>query len=280
MDMTAYEPWQGRSETLIERLDGWPVRGLRALLDQVPDAVDGTQAPALAQWLWFSPFVRQSTIDVDGHPKRGGFLPPIALPRRMWAGSDITLHQPLTIGSMVQKTMTIADISLKEGSTGPLVFVKVDNAYTLADTQAPLLNETQILVYRDPPARDEPAPKSKQAPTDADWTSAITVDAAMMFRYSAVTFNAHRIHYDADYTRDAESYPAILVQGQLGATLMMETLLAHTGGIRPRSFGFRGLRPIHVNETIHIEGQRSAAGWSLWLRDNDGALRMSATTQD
>lgn len=280
MDMTAYEPWRGRTETVTERLDGWPARGLRALLNQAPDAPDGQDAPALAQWLWFAPFVPQDGVDIDGHPKRGGFLPPIALPRRMWAGSDITLHRPLTIGSRVQKTMTIEDIALKQGSSGPLVFVRVHNAYALADMGTALMDETQILVFRDPPAPDEPAPKPKPAPAAPEWSDRITVSAAMMFRYSAVTFNAHRIHYDADYTRDTEGYPAVLVQGQLGATLMMEALLARTGGTRPRSFGFRGVRPIHVDEDIHIEGTRTEKGWSLWLRDAAGVLRMSATTGD
>jgi len=280
MDMTAYDAWRGRQETLTERLDSWPARGLRALLDQSPDVSEGAEAPALGQWLWFAPMVPQSVIDTDGHPRRGGFLPPIVLPRRMWAGSDITLHRPLIIGSTVQKTMTIEDIALKQGATGPLVFVRVRNVYTVADEGTPLLDETQILVYRDPPAADEPAPKPKPAPAAADWSDSITVGAAMMFRYSAVTFNAHRIHYDADYTRDTEGYPAVLVQGQLGATLMMESLLARTGGRRPRTFGFRGVRPIHVDEDICIEGARTHAGWSLWLRDSDGVLRMSATAGD
>jgi len=277
MDISDYDAWRGRTETLTERLDGWPVRGLRALLDQPPEAPDGADAPALAQWLWFPPMVPQSQIDTDGHPKRGGFLPPVALPRRMWAGSDITFHRPLVVGAKVRKTMTIDDIALKQGSTGPLVFVRVRNAYALADDGAPLLDETQILVYRDPPGPDEPAPRPKPAPEGADWSRAITVGAAMMFRFSAVTFNAHRIHYDADYTRDAEGYPAILVQGQLGATLMLETLLEHTAGKRPARFSFRGVQPIHVDEPIRIEGAATEEGWSLWLRDAGGALRMTAT---
>lgn len=275
MDIADYDAWRGRTETLTERLDAWPVRGLRALLNQAPEAPEGTPAPALSQWLWFAPMVPQSQIDTDGHPRRGGFLPPVALPRRMWAGSDIVLHRPLTIGETVEKTMTIADIALKEGSTGPLVFVRVANAYRRPANGETLLEETQTLVYRNPPAPGEPAPKPKPAPQSAAFSTGVTVGAAMMFRYSAVTFNAHRIHYDADYTRDIEGYPGTLVQGQLGATLMMHELLGQTGGRSPRTFSFRGVQPIHADEVIHVEGTRSGDGWDLWLRDSAGFLRMS-----
>lgn len=278
MDIAAYDAWRGRTETLTERLDGWPVRGLQALLDTQPDAREGSIAPALAQWLWFAPMVPRSQVDTDGHPRRGGFLPPVALPRRMWAGSDIRFHAPMTIGATVRKTMTIDDIALKQGSSGPLVFVRVHNAYASADDDALLLDETQILVYRDPPGTDEPAPRPRPAPEDPAWSSEIAVDAAMMFRYSAVTFNAHRIHYDSDYSRDVEGYPAILVQGQLGATLMIEALLARTGGQRPASFSFRGVQPIHVDEPVVVEGSPTADGWNLWIRDTNGMLRMTART--
>lgn len=279
MNISDYDAWRGRTVTVTERLDGWPARGLRALLDQEPEAPDGSEAPALGQWLWFAPMVPQSQIDTDGHPKRGGFLPPVALPRRMWAGSDITFHRPLVVGSLVTKTMTIADIALKQGSTGPLVFVRVGNAYAEAEHGEPLLEETQTLVYRDPPAPDEPAPKPRAAPADADWSLEATVGAAMMFRYSAVTFNAHRIHYDTPYTVGAEGYPAILVQGQLGATLMLEALLRRTGGTRPKRFSFRGVQPIHVDEPLRVEGAQSADGWDLWIRDRSGALRMTAKAE-
>lgn len=274
MNLADYDAWKGREEVQTERLDGWPVRGLRAALDQPATAADGEAAPPLAQWLWFVPMVPQSDIDTDGHPKRGGFLPPVALPRRMWAGSDITFHAPLTIGATVTKTMRVADIALKEGSTGPLVFVRVENRY--AEAGRPLLDETQILVYRDRPAADAPAPKPRPAPEGAAWSRPVTATAALLFRYSAVSFNAHRIHYDADYTRDEEGYPAILLQGQLGATLMIEELLRQTGGTRPARFSFRGVQPIHVGETVHVEGRENDDGWQLWLRDDAGILRMSA----
>lgn len=274
MNLADYEAWKGREDVQTERLDGWPVRGLRALLDQPVTAEEGTAAPPLAQWLWFVPMVPQAEIDTDGHPRRGGFLPPVALPRRMWAGSDVTFHAPMRIGAVVTKTMRVADISLKEGSTGPLVFLRVENRYT--DAGRPLLDETQILVYRDRPAPDAPAPKPRPAPEGAAWSRPVAATEALLFRYSAVTFNAHRIHYDADYTRTEEGYPGILLQGQLGATLMIEELLRRTGGARPASFSFRGVQPIHAGETVHVEGRESDTGWDLWLRDDAGSLRMSA----
>ena len=274
MNLADYDAWKGRDDVQTERLDGWPVRGLRALLDQPVTAEEGGDAPPLAQWLWFVPMVPQAEIDTDGHPRRGGFLPPVALPRRMWAGSDVTFHAPMPIGAVVTKTMRVADISLKEGSTGPLVFLRVENRY--AEAGRPLLDETQILVYRDKPAPDAPVPKPRPAPEAAAWSRPVAATAALLFRYSAVTFNAHRIHYDADYTRTDEGYPGILLQGQLGATLMIEELLRQTG-TRPASFSFRGVQPIHAGETVHVEGRESDTGWDLWLRDDAGALRMSAT---
>lgn len=275
MNLSDYDAWTGREQVQTERLDAWPVRGLRALLDLPVDATDGAEAPLLAQWLWFVPMVPQARIDIDGHPKRGDFLPPIALPRRMWAGSDVTFHAPLRIGATVTKTMRVADITLKDGSTGPLVFVRVENRY--AGDGQPLLDETQSLVYRERPEADAPATKPRHAPEGADWSRPVTATPALLFRYSAVTFNAHRIHYDADYTRSEEGYPGTLLQGQLGATLMIEELIRHAGGHRIGRFSFRGVQPIHAGETVHVEGRKGEGAWDLWIRDNDGHVRMTGT---
>lgn len=276
MDMNRYAPWQGHSETLTERLDLWPARGLLAALDMDEVPVEEREAPVLAQWLYFPPMVVQSELGEDGHPRRGGFLPPIDLARRMWAASDIRFHAPLVLGRQVTKTMTVADISLKEGKSGPLIFVKVDNAYSDTKSGAPLLEETQTLVYRDLPDANESAPTGKPAPENPAWSRAYTVDAAMMFRYSAVTFNAHRIHYDREYTRTQEGYPDILVQGQLSATLMLRDLLAAVPDARPASFSFRGVQPVLCGERVHVEGKpREDGGFDLWVRDDAGILRVS-----
>ena len=278
MDMSPYAPWAGRTETRREPLDPWPVRGLLALLDDERQPAAGEAAPLLAQWLWFAPMVPQAQIDEDGHPKRGGFLPPVELPRRMWAGSDITFHAPMVLGAEVAKSMIIADISLKQGGSGPLVFVNVDNAYREAGTDRLLLEERQILVYREPPAPGAPAPKGRSAPSSSAWSEAATISTARMFRYSAVTFNAHRIHYDTDYTRDVEGYPGTLVQGQLLATLMLRAWQNANPGTAPATFSFRGMQPVFAGEAIHLEGAPGeGGGWDLWVRDDAGVLRMSGT---
>lgn len=279
MDLETYKAWLGKSEEQTQTVDAWPIRGLLAVLDDPALPRRGDPAPLLSQWLYFGPTVPHSLIAEDGHPKRGGFLPPIALPRRMWASSDIVFKRAMTVGEAVRKTARIADISLKEGGTGPLVFVKVANSYATEAGES-LLEETQTLVYRDQPKPDEPAPPAKAAPSDAAWSERVETDEAMLFRYSAVTFNAHRIHYDRPYTTGVEGYPGILVQGQLTATLMLRGLLRAHPDRTIGAFSFRGVKPIFCGERFHVEGVANEAGHvDLWARDEEGIVRMSGRAE-
>ncbi|MDP2737981.1 MAG: MaoC family dehydratase N-terminal domain-containing protein [Pseudorhodobacter sp.] len=276
MDVGSYMLWIGRTETRQAAADAWPVEGLRALLDDPGVSAIGSKAPLLAQWLYFGPTVAQSQIGEDGHPKRGGFLPPVDLPRRMWAASDILFHAPIRIGEPLTKTSEIADISLKQGVRGPLVFVKVANRYKSGGVL--LLEEIQTLVYRDHPPAGETAPAGKPVPQEAAWCVEHRPDETMLFRYSAVTFNAHRIHYDQPYATGVEGYPGVIVQGQLLATLMLQACEAHAD--RPiRRFGFRGVQPVFVGETVFAEGSANANGFDLWMRDEMGILRMTGTVE-
>ncbi|MEN3145640.1 MaoC family dehydratase N-terminal domain-containing protein [Ochrobactrum sp. WV_118_8] len=274
MDIAKLTPWIGRNETRKAFVDAWPIEGLKALLDHAEAAEQGAIAPLLSQWLYFGPTVAQSQIDVDGHPKRGGFLPPVALPRRMWAASDIRFHTPLRIGAPVIKTAEIADVSLKQGESGALVFVKVMNRYESDDTLA--IEEEQTLVYRDHPPAGSVAPTGKQAPAAPAWSERHCPDETMVFRYSAVTFNAHRIHYDRDYATGTEGYPGVIVQGQLLATLMLNACPAGTDQ-KIRRFSFRGVQPVFTNETVFAEGRENDAGFDLWIRDDKGVVRMTGT---
>lgn len=274
MDIANCMPWLGRSETRKAAADLWPVEGLLALLDGAEASKIGDTAPALSQWLYFPPTVAQSQIGEDGHPKRGGFLPPVDLPRRMWAASDITFHAPVLLGAALTKTSEIADISLKQGGSGSLVFVKVANRYESGGTL--LLEETQTLVYRDHPPAGAPAPQGKPAPQGAEWSVKHRPDETMLFRYSAVTFNAHRIHYDHPYATAVEGYPGVIVQGQLLATLMLRACEDAAG--RPiGTFSFRGVQPVFAGEVVHAEGKADGDGFSLWLRDEAGGLRMTGS---
>ncbi|TKA95587.1 acyl-CoA dehydrogenase [Cereibacter changlensis] len=267
-------PWLARTETREERADAWPVQGLMALLDMVDGVTDGSAAPLLSQWLYFGPTMKQSQMGEDGHPARGGFLPPVDLPRRMWAASDIEFHAPIRLGAALTKTSKIADISMKTGASGALVFVKVENRYESKGTL--LLEETQTLVYRDQPPKDAPAPAGKPAPKDAAWSVRHQPDEVMLFRYSAVTFNAHRIHYDQPYATAVEGYPGVIVQGQLLATLMLEA--CRSKATRPiRRFGFRGVQPVFAGEIVFAEGRQTQDGFDLWIRDEAGVLRTTGT---
>ncbi|RDW14021.1 FAS1-like dehydratase domain-containing protein [Paracoccus thiocyanatus] len=271
MDQINIAAWKGRTETAEARADAWPVQGLQALLD-APPPDEGTTLPPLAHWCYFTPMVPQARIGSDGHPQRGDFLPPVALPRRMWAGSDMTFARPVPLGARLRKTAEIADISEKQGKTGTMVFVKVRNLYALAQDGAPCLEEMQTLVYRDDPAPDAPKPAPRPAPGGAEWSQPACPDEAMVFRFSAVTFNAHRIHYDYPYATRTEGYEGLVVQGQLLATLMLRAMPALPLG----AFSFRAVQPVFVGENIRTEGRLSEDGTAqLWIADKEGKLRMS-----
>ncbi len=275
IDETTYREWIGRTQVMRERLDAWPVRGLGAALERDFGVSEGDEVPGLGQWLYFVPAVARSRMSEDGHPQRGGFLPPISLPRRMWAASDISFGRPRRTGEEVEKTARIASVSVKEGKTGVLVFLKIENIYRVDGEQA--LSEVQTLVYRDDPKLDEASPPPRPAPETAAWSEVVETDTALLFRYSAVTFNAHRIHYDAPYARTVEGYPDVVVHGQLTATLLLDALRRNVASQRPRTFGFRAMKPIFVGEPIFLEGAPSGSGYELWARNANGHLCLSAS---
>lgn len=270
MDRPDYSPWIGRVQEEAAPADAWPVTALEAALDRVVDAAPGSAFAPLAHWCFFAPTVPQSQLGPDGHPRRGGFLPPVALPRRMWAASDVTFRAPVRAGMALRRRSAIAEISEKAGATGPLVFVKVRHDY-LGPDGTELLSELQTLVYREMPAPDEPAPAPRPAPEGAEWSRPATPDETLLFRFSAVTFNAHRIHYDQPYTTTVEGYPGLVVQGQLLATLMLRAMPERALA----AFSFRAVQPVFAGETVFAEGKTAAdGGVELWIRGTDGALRM------
>jgi 3-methylfumaryl-CoA hydratase len=256
------------------------VLALNATLDHEPiDAAAGLPLPPLWHWLYFLPRHRQSEIGADGHAKRGGFLPPVPLPRRMWAGSQFEFRSPIRVGDAVERTSTIEDVTSKSGRTGELVFVKVRHEVRCNGQADPALVEFHDIVYRPlrQPGEVDPPPKKPEG--QAQWKREIVPDDVLLFRYSALTFNGHRIHYDRQYVTEVEGYPGLVVHGPLIATLLMDLLRREWPQADVASFRFRAVRPTFDLHPFHVCGAPSADGRSvaLWAQDHEGWLTMDAT---
>ena len=273
-----WRTWIGRTERRSDRVTAAPVAGLAATLDRNdPTPKEGDALPPLWHWLYFLPIDRQSGIGPDGHPKRGGFLPPIPLPRRMWAGGRITFTAPLRIGERIERESRIAGVTRKEGRSGPLAFVVVRHAISGSDGVA--IVEEHDIVYRGEANAGEPSPTPTPAPVDAAWSHEIDPDPVLLFRYSALTFNSHRIHYDRRYATQTEGYPGLVVHGPLIATLLTDLLRRALPGRRVSAFSFRAISPLFDGASFFVRGQPAHDGTSvrLWAANTHGALAMDAT---
>ena len=275
--------WTGRSETAEDSVTATPYAALAATLDwpagpgpQRPPP--GTPLPSLWHWLYFLPITPQSSIGPDGHAKRGGFLPPVPLPRRMWASSDFEFSQPLLIGDKLQRTSTIVDVTEKSGRSGNLIFVKVRHEIRRNGETAVALTEHHHIVYRAAAQAGDTAPPPQSAPPSAAWERTIVPDDVLLFRYSALTFNGHRIHYDRKYVTEVEGYPGLIVHGPLIATLLMDLLRRNQPAAQVLKFEFRALRPTFDLHPFSVHGQPSSDGKTvhLWGRDHEGWLTMDA----
>ena len=279
-DIAALQAWQGRSETTDDQVTAAPVRALSATLDR-DDAPpgSGTRVPELWHWLYFLPHHRQSEIGEDGHAKRGGFLPPVPLPRRMWAGGRLAWEagNPLRVGDPVRRVSTIASVKHKTGRTGELVFVLV--RHELHNARGLALTEEHDIVYRAAPAPGEAAPPPTPAPRDAAFGREIVPDDVLLFRYSALTFNGHRIHYDRRYVTEVEGYPGLIVHGPLIATLLVDLLRRERPGAAFARFEFRAVRPTFDVAPFAVRGRPGPDDrtFHLWAEDADGWLTMQAT---
>jgi 3-methylfumaryl-CoA hydratase len=274
-DLVAHlRSWEGRTESLHERLAPAPAQGLAALLDR--DDGTPTELPPLWHWLYFLPRARQGDLGADGHPRLGGFLPPVPLPRRMWAGGRLQWHAPLRIGDEVQRTSRILSVTHKAGRSGDLIFVVLRHELHRAGELA--LTEEQDLVYRAPAQAGEPASQAQAAPADPAWSRGLTPDAVLLFRYSALTFNGHRIHYDRAYATQAEGYAGLVVQGPLIATLLADLARRERPQARVSTFSFKAIRPTLDGAPFRLCGRPAPDGKSarLWAQDHEGWLTMQA----
>ena len=272
--------WDGRSETVRDEITAAPVRGLCATLDRGgPEPAAGTELPPLWHWLYFLPRHRQSELGHDGHARLGGFLPPVPLPRRMWAGGRLRWHAPLRVGDVVERSSRIASVRHKAGRSGDLVFVLVQHEVRNAAGLA--LTEEHDIVYRAMPAPGDPVPPPQAPSVHGEWAREIVPDPVLLFRYSALTFNGHRIHYDRSYATEVEGYPGLVVHGPLIATLLLELARRERPGAVLASFGFKAVRPVFDLHPFHLRGTSSAdgRGAQLWAEDHEGCLAMQAEAQ-
>lgn len=278
--MEDFSAWVGRSEMRRDVASAAPLIGLAALLDHDASASPPATVPPLGHWLYFLPNARQSAIGDDGHPRRddAGLLPPVPLPRRMWAGGRIDFLAPIRVGAALTRVTTIAAIAPKRGASGELLFVTLRHEVKADDV--PAIREEQDLVYRAPaagPAPGLPPPIAPEpAPEPADAVRRVSPDPVLLFRYSALTFNAHRIHYDRDYARDTEGYAGLVVQGPLIATLLIDHALRSMPGMAPKHFRFRAEAPLIDGAPFDLCLRREGGGARLWARDSNGRSTMRA----
>lgn len=263
--------WTPIEDVRIDTLVAAPLSRLAALFDHDGAHWPANALPPLAHWLYFLPDDPQSTLAADGHPSRGAFLPPIDAPRRMWAGGRVTFHGPLPIGAAATRRSIVTDVTPKQGRSGTLTFVTVRHEVHLASGLA--VSEEQDLVFRGPGggalAAAPPDPRTSAASRD------VVPDVTTLFRFSALTFNAHRIHYDRPYARDVEGYPDLVVHGPMQAMLLVDHLLR----ARPRTtlshFAYRGVRPVFADRPLRLNlGAGDPA--ALWTTDPEGCTAMDA----
>ena len=273
----SFTDWIGRTETRSDTVAAAPVAALSATLDREdPEPRPGDTLPLLWHWLFFLDRHRASELGPDGHAHRGGLLPPIPLPRRMWAGSRFEFHRPLHVGDQMTRETRVIDIKEKSGRSGPLVFVVVRHEISNAEGLA--ITEEHDIVYRDHFREKSPTAPSQAAPADATWERTIRPDDVLLFRYSALTFNGHRIHYDRRYVTETEGYPGLVVHGPLVATLLLALLREKMPGAELVSYEFRAVRPLYDTHHFFVCGEPQPDGKSirLWTRDHEGWLTMDA----
>ena len=266
--------WVGRRESMSDVATAWPVAALNATFDRrEPDAQPGDAIPEGWHWLYFLETKPASELAHDGHARRGGFLPPVPLPRRMWAGGRIDFNRPLRVGEALRRDSEIVSIEAKTGKSGSLVFVTVRHS-VYASGELAVVEEHDI-VYREAAKPTDLPPHAKPAPQATKWRHEVKPDEVMLFRFSALIFNAHRIHYDLDYARREESYPGLIVHGPLQTLLMLD--LCRRNGVRVKRLDYRALHPVFHTERMTVGGDPSADGSKVELCTANGAGNVAMT---
>jgi 3-methylfumaryl-CoA hydratase len=276
-DLDHLRQWIGRSNEASDTVTAQLVKGLRAtLFMEVGAPKPGDAAPFTTHWCLAQPVHPMSELGPDGHPTRGGFLPPVPLPRRMWAGGELEFSEALRVGDEATRTSRIADVTMKTGSTGVLCFVSVE--HLIATPRGIAIRERQDIVYRDVPTGPQPpAPaKTAAAPPAAQHRESHMADPVLLFRYSALTFNGHRIHYDRDYATRVEGYPGLIFHGPMQAAFLVEFAARLHGGAAPKKFTYRGMQPLFEGSEFSINANKTDGGMELWVANSSGQPTMKA----
>jgi 3-methylfumaryl-CoA hydratase len=276
LDLDHLRQWIGRSTEVSDIITSQLTKGLRAtLFQEIGDPNTGDVAPYTVHWCLGQPVFPQDQLGPDGHPARGGFLPPVPLPRRMWAGGELTFIDALRVGDLVTRVSKISDVTLKSGSTGQLCFVSVE--HTMTTPRGLALRERQDIVYRE--VSTTPANASAKvppAPPVAQHRETHVSDPVLLFRYSALTFNGHRIHYDRDYVTKVEGYPGLIFHGPLQAALLVEFAAKLKGNV-PAKFSYRGVQPLFEGSEFSVNANEVDGGLDLWTANAEAQPTMKGT---
>jgi 3-methylfumaryl-CoA hydratase len=269
----------GRTERRIDEISPGPLRALWTTLDREGTAPEGgADIPPLWHWLYFLPLTCPSQLGTDGHPLMEGFLPPMGARHRMWAGGSVEFHQPLRVGDEVTRESRILDVSVKAGRSGELTFITI--GHEIAKPTGLAIREVQNIVYRHEARYRLPTKVAAKAPRDEMFCREVSPSGALLFQYSALTFNSHRIHYDRPYASDVEGYPGLVVQGPLVATLLIELLHRHRTHAILRSVSFKAVSPLFDTRPFYLCGRAEGSrDFALWARDGDERLAMRATAR-
>ena len=275
LDADQLSQWIGNKESIEETISAMPMQRMAAMLDrETRTVVEGDPLPPLWHWAYFLTPTRASELGRDGHAALGGFMPPVTLPRRMWAGGKLEFIAPLRVGDTARRESTVRDVKVKQGRTGKLCFVEVEHRIFVGDELR--LSEIHNIVYRDVKQPDEDTVLPPEAPDDAQWTREVTPTSTLLFRYSALTFNGHRIHYDRDFCRQHEGYPGLVFHGPLTATMLIELALENNHGRSLKSYEFRAYSPLFDNAPFTLNGKMDDGQASMWAANPDNRLAMKA----
>jgi 3-methylfumaryl-CoA hydratase len=274
-DLDHLRQWIGRTSEASDIVTAQLVKGLRAtLFQEIGEPKRGDPAPWTVHWCLAQPVFPMSELSQDGHPTRGGFLPPVPLPRRMWAGGELEFFEPLRVGDETTRTSRISDVTMKTGSTGILCFVSVEHLITTSRGTA--IRERQDIVYRDMSTSQAAPAKPAAPPPAAQHRESHMADPVLLFRYSALTFNGHRIHYDRDYVTKVEGYPGLVFHGPMQAAFLVE-FAAKLHGAAPKKFSYRGVQPLFEGSEFSVNANATAAGMELWTANSAGQPTMKGS---